>query len=472
MPLFIRLRGVALTEAIKRYVARWQQLGRPAKLYLVHAALLTGSLAIIGLFFNLAILTFGYTREQLGLLNAISIRVAVVLSLPLWWFVTLIGLRTAMIVHVLLQVSAVAIYAFIPSWPLLLLAVGVTGAAAVIFQVSSPPFMMRHSDAATRDHLFSANAAINIGVAGIGTLIAGSMPALFGWLLGVPAESERAYRATFMVAGCVLALAIVPLLLIRSELADNERPSTNDQPPAPTDQPTNIDKQPATGGQQVSNNSEHRGLVGRLLGYIPEAFQGMVRHPWPLLMLLASPFFISWGAALLMPYLNLFFKEHFAVSDSALGGIFALLNITTALAALLAPALSVRLGKIQTVVLTQALSIPFLLVMGFVPFLGLAVGAALARGALFNMGSPLYDAFAMERSDEQVRPIVIGIINGAYTVGYIFAPEISVDIQQRYGFGPLFLATTACYVLAMLANLLFFLIPWRKWVARRSTPIT
>ena len=182
----------------------------------------------------------------------------------------------------------------------------------------------------------------------------------------------------------------------------------------------------------------------------------MLRRPWPLLCLLIPPFLISWGAALLIPYLNLFFKERFDVAGGGLGAIFASLNVASGAAALAAPAISTRIGKIRTVALTQALSIPFLLALGFVPLLSVAVGAALVRTALFNMGAPLYDAFAMERTEEAARPTVIGLINGAYSAGYLVAPTISTFVQARYGFAPLFVATAVCYGLAVLANYWFF----------------
>jgi predicted MFS family arabinose efflux permease len=190
---------------------------------------------------------------------------------------------------------------------------------------------------------------------------------------------------------------------------------------------------------------------------IPAAWRDLIRHPIPLLKLLVPPLLISVGAALLIPYLNIFFKERFGLADSTLGAIFAALGITTGLAALAAPLLSGRIGKIRTVALTQALSIPFLLALGFAPLLGVAVGAALARAALFNMGSPLYDAFAMERTAEPARPAVIGLINGAYSAGYLAAPLISTRVQEQYGFAPLFAATAACYTLALLANYWFFI---------------
>jgi MFS family permease len=86
-----------------------------------------------------------------------------------------------------------------------------------------------------------------------------------------------------------------------------------------------------------------------------------------------------------------------------------------------------------------------------------AVGAALVRSALFNMGAPLYDAFAMERTNEAARPAVIGVINGAYSLGYLFAPLISTQIQAVYGFTPLFVITLICYALAVFAKYWFFM---------------
>ena len=70
------------------YLARWRRPGHTAWLYLLHAALLTSSLAITSLLFNLAILALGYPRSFLGVLNMLSLAVAGALSLPLWWLVS------------------------------------------------------------------------------------------------------------------------------------------------------------------------------------------------------------------------------------------------------------------------------------------------------------------------------------------------------------------------------------------------
>lgn len=433
---------------------RWRQLSWSARLYLIHVALLTGSLAIYNLFFNLTIRALGYPIEFLGQLNAISIGTAAVLSVPLWWLVSRIGLRRALMLSATMQVLSAALVALQPTTVTLFVSMALIGMAATIFQVSAPPFMMSQSDAAGRDYLFSANAAINIGVAGLGSLLAGGLPALFAGLLQVGAESAPAYRAAFGVASVGLLVALLPLLLIRrealaqaaapgAEVAPSASPPPSEGAPAATIHAGDFWLSRLPGGQAVTRR-------------LPAVILDLLRQPLAWLPLLVSPLLVSFGAALLIPYLNLFFKDRFLISDRLLGSIFASFGIGAGLAALGGPALSTRIGKIRAIVLVQLASIPFLLTLGFVPMLGVAVAAALVRGALFNMSAPLYDAFAMERTRESARPVVIGLINGAYTVGYVVAPFVSTRIQDRVGFTPLFLATATFYGTAALANYLLF----------------
>ena len=451
------------------YLDRWRMLSHAARLYLLHAAMLTASLAIYGLFFNLLILALGYPREFLGTLNTVSLRVAAVTSIPLWWLVTRIGLRPALVGSAVLNAASAFMLALRPSEPVAIVAVGLGGMAAVLFQVSAPPFMMQQSDQEGRDHLFSANAAINIGLAGVGSWIGGLLPATFAGLLGTGTESPLAYQATYVVAGVLLLLSLVPLFLIRKggkDSAHSAADATNVEPQA-----SHLTQTPSHGEtsntiQDGSRPPKIRWSVvsGRWSALRWSAVAGTLWVQWSILFhrwkfvlpLLIPPFLISWGAALLIPYLNLYFKERFGVPDTTLGAIFAVLGIATGLAALAGPLLSARVGKIGTIIIAQALSIPFLLLLGWSAWLQVAVFAAVMRAALFNMGSPLYDAFAMERSDPADRPIVIGLINGAYTAGYLIAPEISAAVQVRYGFGPLFIVTALFYGAAVVSSFLLF----------------
>ncbi len=454
------------------YLRRWLQLGRGAWLYLGHAAMLTGSLAMAFLVFNLAIVALelppialaelplplvsqlDIELPLLGVLGSLSIGVAALLALPLLWLVNRIGFWWALVANALLQASSMFIFALVPTTLPLLFAVSLTGIGGVLFQVSSVPFMIRLSDETTRDHLFSANFAVNIGVAGLGSLLAGNLAVWFAAWLAVPTGDPLAYRGVFVVAGALLLLSLIPLLLLGRHRALPRSTSAAATPPdaAPATQRT-----PA----QASVSGWWAALVQQLplARYVPEPWYGLLLRPWPVLRLMLPPFLISCGAALLIPYLNLFFSQRFGVSDNVLGVIIAALGLTAGLTALIGPVISIRIGKMQTIVLTQACSLPFLLIVGFVPMLVVVVAAAMIRQGLFNMSSPLYDAFAMERTDEALRPTVIGAINGAFAAGYFLMPIVSTRIQIDYGFTPLFLMTGTFYLLAITANYWLFLRP-------------
>ncbi len=410
-------------------------LSQPARLYLIHAAILTLGFSISGLFFNLTLASLGYDRQtlrlpllgelsMLGVLNSLPVLAAALSSPPIWWLVSRAGLRVGLLTATVL--SAISLFS-VALWPEplpLMLGAALGGPAALLFQISAAPLMMRASAAQSRDMLFSLSAGIGIGIAGLGSLAGGLLPGLAAQMFDLAPQSAGAYRATFAVAAGVVLASAVPLLPLRI-------------PNAPEGQAARTDAR-----------------TGDLLRTLTAA-------PWATLRLLVSPLLISCGAALLIPYLGLYFRLRYRTPDGQLGLIFAVIGVVTGIATLLAPRLSARFGKPSSVVLTQVLAIPCLLLLGLAPTLWAAATVAVVRGALMNMASPLYQAHAMEQTPEAARPVVIGLIGGAYSVGYIIGPTISAEVQRFYGFPPIFAATATCYCLAALANYLIFIRPSR-----------
>jgi MFS family permease len=167
---------------------------------------------------------------------------------------------------------------------------------------------------------------------------------------------------------------------------------------------------------------------------------------------------ISMGAAILMPYMNLFFKETFPISDGTLGSIFAVSSVITGVATLASPLMADRWGRIRSLVFTQLASIPFLLTIGFAPVFGLAATAFWIRAALMNMGSPLYDAFAMEQVPARERATVSGLMGVSWNIGWAVGPYLSgvMQAQPNIGFRPIFVITCTLYVAASILSKLFF----------------
>jgi MFS family permease len=177
-----------------------------------------------------------------------------------------------------------------------------------------------------------------------------------------------------------------------------------------------------------------------------------------LIVKLAAPnFLVGIGAAILIPYLNVFFKDRFNISDSLLGLLFSLSSLFVGIGSIIGPRLTIQLGgKIRTVAITQLSSVAFMLMIGFVPSLWIAGFSALMRGALMNMSAPLYSAFCMEQTPERRHGFVSSVMNIAWQVGWSVGPYASGVVQERYGFPPLFIATTILYLLAIGAMWFFF----------------
>ncbi|MCS6840978.1 MAG: MFS transporter [Roseiflexus sp.] len=425
-------------------IERWRALETGARRYLLHLAILTLSLSFVALYYNLAVLALGYSRGFLGILQTVTQAVAALLSLPLWLGVQRLGLRTAIAVSVALYAAGILLFAAFPQAALLVCSAALMGMASVLMQVTAAPLMMRLSDDATRDYLFSASAAVAIGLSGVGNLSAGFLADALGRALGVPADSGVTYRAVFAIAGVGVLASLPPLLLI---CEPGRAPALSSPESAAT--PTDADA-------LFDGALPWLGCARQWLKRLPAPLRALLRRPALVAKLLLPPFLISWGAALLIPYLNLYFHERFGLDNRALGALFAGFDIATGLASLTGPALAARLGKMRTVAVTRAIGVPLLLILGAASDLWLAIAAALARVVAFNMAAPLYDAYAMEQTEESARPFMIGLLGAAYSAGFLVAPLISTFVQERYGFGPLFAATATLYALSVVVTWWFF----------------
>ncbi|NTW97705.1 MAG: hypothetical protein HGB28_04060, partial [Oscillochloris sp.] len=201
-------------------------LSRPARLYLVHTALLTLGLSVNGLFFNLTLVSLGYDRRTLrlpllgeisllGLLNSLPV-LAGALSAPLlWWLVSRAGLKRALLIGAVLLVIPQLSLALWPEPLPLLLGTSMGGPAAALLLVCTAPLLMQISGAQSRDLLFSLRFGLGIGVSGLGSLISGLLPGLASRLLPVAPQSAGAYRAAFAVSALVVLASVAPLLAMR-----------------------------------------------------------------------------------------------------------------------------------------------------------------------------------------------------------------------------------------------------------------
>jgi predicted MFS family arabinose efflux permease len=123
---------------------------------------------------------------------------------------------------------------------------------------------------------------------------------------------------------------------------------------------------------------------------------------------------------------------------------------------LVAPVIAERIGKTRTVVLSQLISIPFLITLGITRNIYLAVVAFLVRASFMNMAQPLWTNFAMEkvRTDEQ--PFTNALLVIAWMAGWGASASIGGMLIERFSYAIPFFATSVLYLLSTFLIYNFF----------------
>ncbi len=397
-----------------------RSFGRPARLFL--AMIIVNGVIYSGwqLFFNFYILQSGYSREFLGLVNAMPYAGGLLFGIPLGRLSDRIGRRVSIIIGLAMMGVFMLAQVMVHDPTLIVGSAFLYGVSNMLYVLSQPPLMARISERGNRTMLFSLSYGLQTLAGSVGSLFAGQLPPLFGGLLRVEAHSASAYQAVLVSCILVGTTSIIPMWL--------------------------MDERAANGSAEATGGAPGTAIAGSVTPSRRNLSPALLRTT----ALLAAPqLLIGFGAAILIPYINVFYKDVFSISDSLLGVLFSISALLIGIGSLVAPRLSTSLGgKIKAVVATQGGSLVFLLLCGFAPLLWLSAVGYLIRTALMNMASPLYSAFCMERAPEEHQGFVSSILNITWTIGWAVGPFISGLVQGRYGFGPLFVATAILYALA------------------------
>jgi len=369
------------------------------------------------LLYNLYLTSMGFDVGFIGLTETLWLTACVVCSLPAGLISDRIGRKRALVIGLIGMVSCrCGIVAFSSGWLIIVSSI-LFGVFEAPFLVSGAPFLMENSIARDRMMLFTTSASLNGLASFVATTGGGYLPRLLGDILNTEAGSAPAYRAAMMMAVFASALALVPLFTLKEEKKA-------------------VSLQPTTGlARSIWPRLSNPKLMAKVL--IPQVLLGF-------------------GSGLLFPFLNLFYKQRFGVSDGALGWIFGVMKIIVALMVLGGGALAEHHGKIGSLLVARTLGTPLLLVMGFVPSLPIAVAAHWLGRGLFRLGGPLYKAFAMEQFDEGERATGNSLLQMVWDFGGAVGPYTSGLMQVRIGLGPVFVATTILYALSLACVYRFF----------------
>jgi len=408
--------SVAMTvqRAVSDYRGKVSAFTPNARLFLLHIVISGAAMGVFRLLFNFFVLSLGYDEALLGTLVTVSSLVALLAALPMGYTADWLGRKRSLLIAIFVEALAILLMVAFPSAGVFLAMSALSGLGQSLAAVTVAPFLMENSSAAERTYLFSISSGLQMTMASVGNWIGGYLP---GWLaapLRSEATSPTAYGAALLIIGSVLLLSLLPLAAMKA----------------------------------TSAVRTERAL------FAPLAY--FRRQPVLLGRLIAPMFVTSIGAGLIMPFMNVFYRQVYHQSDPVIGALFAWGSLWMGVGLLLAPPLADRWGKMTLVIGSQALSIPFLILMGFAPQFWMSAFAYYIRLALMNMSSPVYQAFVMERVDPSARATVSSLVSMSWNFGWAFSPTISGWLQVRYGFAPPFIGTIVLYCLSIYLYWAFF----------------
>jgi MFS family permease len=402
-------------SAVREYAARVRMFSRNARFYLLNIIILGIATGIFRLLFNFYILSLGYDEALLGSLITVSNFTALLAALPMGYLADLLGRKNSLLISGALMSASIMAMVIWPAQGTLYGMNVVSGIGQSLAAVTMAPFLMENSGENERTYLFSFSSGLQMAMASAGNWIGGYLPTWIGGMRGVSSTSSEAYAGALMIVSLTVAVGLIPLAMLRTP-----RMYTTDKSVfAP-----------------LAYASKNPAMLGKLI--------------LPMLV-------TAIGAGLIMPFMNVFFRQVHQQPDPVIGSLFAWGSLAMGVGLLLAPPLADRMGKIQFVVLTQSLSIPFLIILGFSPLFWMSAVAYYIRLALMNMSGPVYQTFVMEHVEPSSRATVASLVSMSWNFGWAFSPTISGYLQVQYGFGPSFLGTIVLYTISTIMYYAFFL---------------
>ena len=414
-----------MAAVLQTYWTRVKQFSPNARLYLASIILTGAALGIYRLLFNFYVLSLNMDASVVGQLTSTSSMTALILAVPMGYLADTLGRKKAFIIGGLAVCLSIAGMVLWPFKGMLFAMSVLSGAAQSLSVVTMFPFLLENSGPEERTYLFSLASGAQMTASFVGNSIGGNLPSWIAQRQGLLPTSSEAYAGALAIVAVVAIVGLVPFFFMKMpRLQRSERALF-----AP-----------------LAYAAKEPVLLGKMI--------------LPMLV-------TSIGAGLLMPFMNVFFRVVYHQPDPMIGTIMAWGALAMGIGLLIAPPIADRMGKIQLVVVTQGLSIPFLALLGFAPWFWLSGTAYYVRIALMNMSGPVYQTFVMERVEPGARATVASLVSMANNFGYAFSPSISGWLQVKYGFAPVFAWVLILYTISVYLYWKFF---WHAKTAMAPYP--
>ena len=436
-------------------------LSRDAKLYLLSNVMQATSVGALAILYTLFLTALGYDAQFIGALAVVGTLGGALGLIPSGALLDRVGWRTTLIFSNALGGAAILTQLLVPQQPVLYVTTFLVGISVAMTIVVNAPLLAGASTPAERTTLFGVNNALNFLAGVLGTLLGGFLPEwlkspavqnsaflhLFDPLL-VSDPTARSYQAALLIVGALAIPSLIPIFLMRDERT-RAASAPEPTPELVADPAAKMGWRERTRYLLTAGWREARGPIGRFS---------------------ASQVFIGLGAGLFFPFLSIYFVNELGATTAQFGVLSSIQTVLLAGAALLSAPLAARFGKLRLAIVAQALSLPFLIVLGVSPLLGVAAVAYIARASLMNLGAPGLQAYYMEAVPEGRRGLASSVYNGVWQGAWALGALIGGSLITFIGYSSLFLVAAVCYATSILLLAWWFGGARRRATSEEPTP--
>ncbi len=362
-------------QALVGYFATLRHFSRNAKLFLSYALLSGLGTGIWNVMFNLYLLRLGYATTFVGLFWMVDMLFHGLFAFPAGLIGDKIGRRKTFILATAFNIVARGALLFTRDPALLLVLAALAGMGEGFHAVAGAPFMMENSEPEERPYLFSLNSSFLMVSIFVGSLSGGILPLFWAGILDVPALDPAAARWALVISLPLTFAALVPLALIRERVVELV--------------------------ESFRDLFTLRNVVN---------FEVIAK-------LSLCAVLVGVGFGMTSRFFNLFFNMAHDATDTQVGTFLAIGALGSAAVVLLSPYVTRRWGMAMGIMLTQMVSVPFLLLMTLSSNLPLVVFLFVVRGAIYSISMPLRNQLSMAFVVSRERATTAGLTHMAFDLG-------------------------------------------------------
>ena len=400
-----------IKDEFQDYITNIKLFSKNAKLYLLGSFLIGINFHVFQLLLNLYLRELNFEESQIGFIISSRAVGMTLIAIPAAMLLSRVKLKPVLLGSCILFGMFSFGLSSSTSLEMLISFSMLSGVVFAFYRVAGGPFYMRNSTNKERTHLFSVSFGMMIMAGMAGSAGSGQLVKIIGdhfnsVLLG--------YQYTLYIGIIFSLLALIPFAVIKASKPSDEENKIN---------------------ISLKQFKERGGFYFKIT---------------------IANFLVGLGAGLIIPFLNLYFRDRFHQDASSIGMFYFYVSFSMLAGSLAGPIMAKKFGLVRAVVITQFLSIPFMFIMSYSLVLPLVVVAFILRAGFMNLGSPIVTNLGMELSEKSEQGLVNALLMVAWTSSWMISAAIGGYLIDNFGYTFTINITIGLYILSSTTFYFFF----------------